>query len=156
VQSIADIDAPTQQLAKDLVAFVSYLQRKTAQDFMAIVGELELPFSHFKALMILDGAGELPLKALSPALGLSLAAASRAIDGLHRAGLVTRTEDPVDRRSKRIALTSDGQQLVERLHNARVEGMTAFVEELGSRDRAALARAIAPILDLPDLARCSQ
>ena len=154
MQSITAEGVTVTQLAEDLVAFVSYLQRKTAHDFMAILGELEVPFSHFKALMILDAAGELPLKSLAPALGLSLAAASRAVDGLHRAGFVARTEDPTDRRAKRIALTDDGQGLVDRLTTARVAGMTAFVEELGARERAGLAKAIAPILDRPDAVRC--
>jgi DNA-binding MarR family transcriptional regulator len=153
VQTIAPPDSK-RALADDLVAFVGYLQRTTAGDFLAILGELDMPLSHFRALMILEGAGELPLKGLTSALGLSLAAASRAVDALHRTGFVTRTEDPDDRRSKRIALTEEGSRLVDRLTAAKAAGMAAFVDSLSARERGLLERAITPILTRPDAARC--
>ena len=48
-------------------------------------------------------------------IGLSVAAAGRAVDGMVRGGFISRTEDPVDRRIKRLALADDGRAALARL-----------------------------------------
>ena len=55
------------------------------------------------------------LGAVADALGLSLPAISRAVDGLVQRGLVKREEDPRDRRSKLVTATAAGARTFERL-----------------------------------------
>jgi DNA-binding MarR family transcriptional regulator len=80
-------------------------------------------------------------------MGLSVPAAGRAVDGLVRDGLVSRTEDTADRRIKRLALTDRGRAALERLTEARLLGLRRFAETLGERERAALAGALAEVFD---------
>ena len=78
-------------------------------------------------------------------MGLSVAAAGRAVDGLVRHGFVSRSEDPVDRRIKRLALTAAGRAALERINAARLVGLRRFAATLGDAERDALADALASI-----------
>ena len=57
-----------------------------------MVAELDSSFSQVKMLFLLEDGGEHSVKELASHLGLSLPAASRAVDGLIQRGCVTRRE----------------------------------------------------------------
>jgi len=75
-----------------------------------MIDESGLTFSQMKVLVELEAADEdaRTVTALSEALGISAASASRAADGLVRKKLATRVEDADDRRVRRLALTAEG------------------------------------------------
>jgi DNA-binding MarR family transcriptional regulator len=123
------------------------LTRRSTPDLFRIVGELDASFSQVKILFRLGETGALPLKDVAGALGLSLPAASRAVDGLVQRGLVTRHESTEDRRSRIIQLAPDGREAVERVLTARLATLDEFVTELSEEERAALASALAPIAE---------
>ena len=107
-----------------------------------------LSFTQVKLLLSLGGLEEAPtLKPLAESLGLSLASASRAADGLVRRELATRTEDPHDRRQRRLALTEAGDRLAEGIIAARLEGLGHFAATLSPVEREALERALALLLE---------
>jgi DNA-binding MarR family transcriptional regulator len=67
------------------------------------------------------------VSAIGDQMGVTNAAASQAIDRLVGMDLIERTEDPDDRRSKRLALTQKGRTMIERGIEARgkwIEGLT--------------------------------
>ena len=70
------------------------------------------------------------------------------VDALVRDGLASRREDPVDRRVKRLALTTHGQETITRLAETRREGLRRFVETLDADARGQLSRALAAIPSL--------
>jgi DNA-binding MarR family transcriptional regulator len=70
---------------------------------------------------------------------------------VHR-GLVTRTEDTADRRSKAVRATQEAQALVDRLVELRVAGIADFVRTLSEKERADLAAALSPIVARADIA----
>jgi DNA-binding MarR family transcriptional regulator len=151
----------TQELAADVVglvdsvlAFLGYAQKSSGEDFFRMVGELELSLSQLKLLMVLSRFGEQPLKDLAEKLSLSLPAASRAVDGLHRRDMVVRREDDEDRRQKRIAITDTGEAIVERLSAARLAGIETFIATLTTDEQENLARALAPIVAREEVAAC--
>jgi DNA-binding MarR family transcriptional regulator len=60
-------------------------------------------------------------------MGVTNAAASQAVDRLVGLDLIERTEDPEDRRAKRLALTQKGRAVIEQGIEARskwIEGLT--------------------------------
>lgn len=112
-------------------------------ELLALVAELDLTMPQIRGLFVLDtSARQLALTELAPLMGLSVAAAGRAVDGLVRGGLVSRSEDPDDRRVKRLALTDDGRGALARLTEARLVGLRGFAETLGDAERDALASAL--------------
>jgi len=119
---------------------------------MAITAEYDLTLTQLRLLYVLDHASEpLPVSALGDAVGLSVAASGRAIDALHRSGLVSRNEDPIDRRIKRIALSDAGTDALERITRARFAAVSDFVEALNDDERAALDGAVTTLADLASL-----
>ncbi len=62
-------------------------------------------------------------------LGVSSAAASQMLDRLVEEGLISRVEDPDDRRMKRITLTEDGHRILGESVDARL----SWLKELGER-----------------------
>jgi len=134
----------TEQLADQLLGFITTLMKSTQGGVYEIAGELELTLSQLRALFVLAYGDHAPaLSELAGQIGLSVPATGRAVDGLVRSGLVSRREDEVDRRVKRLALTHGGEELLARMGAARREGLRQFAERLDDDARAALAHALA-------------
>jgi DNA-binding MarR family transcriptional regulator len=119
-------------------------------DLFERVAELDVTMPQMRAMFVLTGSERgLALTELAPSMGLSLPAAGRSVDGLVRKGLVSRTEDPDDRRIKRLAVTADGQAAMASIADARREGFRRFAETLGERERTNLVAAFADALGDP-------
>src|SRR5262245_45211382 len=141
-------------LARQLLGFFRFVWASGDSDFLREVSELDLTFTQFKALMLLaHDPGELSVKDVSDRLGISLPAASRAVDPLVRRGIVERTEDPDDRRVKRVRTTKDGDRLVERLIATRIKSFESLLEGFTATERRKLGDALDEILARPEVAR---
>lgn len=125
----------------------AYLNRKSSADLFRMVAELDCTFSQVKMLFLLEDGGEHSVKEIAERLGLSLPAASRAVDGLIQRGYVSRRESATDRRSRLVALTQDGQAVVERVLRARLHTLEAFADELTPEERDCLYTALLPIVE---------
>jgi len=137
----------TQRLSELMAPLWAHLNRRSSADLFRMVAELDSSFSQVKMLFLLEDGGEHSLKELATALGLSLPAASRAVDGLIQRGYVTRREAATDRRSRIIALTDDGRAVVERVMRARLQTLEAFADELTPEERDGLYTALLPIVE---------
>jgi DNA-binding MarR family transcriptional regulator len=125
----------------------AYLNRKSSADLFRMVAELDSSFSQVKMLFLLEDGGEHSVKEIAERLGLSLPAASRAVDGLIQRGYVSRRESATDRRSRLVALTQDGRAVVERVLRARFHTLEAFADELTPEERDCLYTALLPIVE---------
>jgi DNA-binding MarR family transcriptional regulator len=144
--------APTQEkhasLTRDMYALVSYLMRKANAGTFEAIAELDLSLTQLKALCALEAAGEeRSVKALAEALGVSLPAMSRAVDGLYERGFVDRREDQTDRRVKRVRLTDEGRTVPRALNEARLSALNELTGSLGDEEAAALEHALGLILE---------
>jgi DNA-binding MarR family transcriptional regulator len=97
--------------------------------------EQDLSVAEVAALYLLDERGRLRIGDVAEALGRSAPAASRMVDGLVRAGFVTREEDPNDRRARLLALAPAGAAFIDR---AGVERVRTIEETLGSLPKEVL------------------
>jgi DNA-binding MarR family transcriptional regulator len=83
----------------------------------------------------------------------SAAALSQMVDRLARQGLLTRTEDSIDRRRKAIRVTPRARALLRRLEAARSAdydlGLRPLTPELRTRLAAALDEVVSAIEDAP-------
>jgi len=141
-------------LARQLAGFLRYTTLAGGGDFLREVSELDLSLTQLKAISLLDESGEpLAVKDLADVLGLSVAATSRAVDGLFRRGLVDRDTDQADRRVKRVRLTSAGRRTVDSLRAIRVAGLQLLLEKLSSSERRKLGVALDAILEHREIRR---
>lgn len=144
-------------LGDALHAFFGCVMHGDQGDLFAIIAELDLTMPQMRGLMVLNASDRaLALTELAPRMGLSVAAAGRAVDGLVRKGLMSRSEDPEDRRIKRLAVTPAGVEAIARIAGARREGFRRFAATLGERERVALAEALAIVQQFQQSKGCER
>jgi DNA-binding MarR family transcriptional regulator len=112
-----------------------------------------LTFTQMKVLLTLSGERSDPptVKLVADQLGLSLPSVSRAVDGLVRRGLVSRTEDDHDRRMRRLSPTAQGQGLSDEILAARLDGLGKFAASLTEAERELLEPALEQLLEREEL-----
>jgi DNA-binding MarR family transcriptional regulator len=76
-------------------------------------------------------------------MGVTSAAISQTLDRLVQQGLVSRTEDPQDRRNKRIQLTPRGEQVLSEGLEARQAWIADLDARLTEDEKALIGRALA-------------
>jgi DNA-binding MarR family transcriptional regulator len=149
-------------LARGLAGFMRYFTYASDSEFLRQVDELDLSLTQLKLLSHLyelpePAEGEDPIllsvKQVAEELGISLPAASRAIDPLVKRRLVARQEDPADRRVKRVRLTSRGEAAVGRLLATRIAAAEAMLGTFTESEREKLAGALGEILSRPEISR---
>jgi DNA-binding MarR family transcriptional regulator len=139
--------ASTSELTEALAAVWAHLTKGSSGDLFRVVDELGLSFSQVKMLLLLEDGGELSVKEIAAHLVLSLPAASRAVDGLVERGFVTRRESAEDRRSRIVALSDYGREVVDRLTRARLATLDTFVAEITPEEQNNLLIALLPIVE---------
>jgi DNA-binding MarR family transcriptional regulator len=145
--------AADQDLVRSLGGFAKFLLHAGGRDFYRAVGELDLSISQIRTLHLLVGPlPEVSIKELADEIGLSLPAISRSVEGLVQRGLVTRTENTVDRRLKAVRATPQAHALVDHLIELRIAGIQDFVGTLTDSEQQKLAHALAPIVAREDIA----
>ena len=148
MQAISTPSAPSREaLTSDMYALANYLLRAANLGTFNAIAELDLSFTQIKALCALETDGEeRSVKAMAQSLGISLAAMSRAVDGLYERGLVGREEDPADRRMKRVRLTDAGARVPRALNEARLSALQELLGSLSDEEADALGGALGLIL----------
>lgn len=129
-------------VAARLTGVMLALMKGSQNEVMQITAEFDLSLSQLRTLFILEHSdGALAVNQIAEAIGLSMPATGRAIESLVKSGLVSRREDSVDRRVKRIALTDVGTAAITRISVARVATVQNLVGALDDDERTALDEA---------------
>jgi DNA-binding MarR family transcriptional regulator len=101
-----------------------------------------VPPAQLRALLIIDRGGSLNLNRLAALLGASASAASRLLDRMQAAGLVTRERAAVSRREIVVVPTEAGRRLAEWVRGRRQAALTKLLEGMTADGREALARGL--------------
>ncbi len=141
-------------LAIKLSAIVVRCMGPRGNQVFRVIDESGLTFAQMKVLVELQAPDEdaRTVTAISEELGISVASASRATDGLVRKKLATRVEDENDRRVRRLALTSKGRGLADRIISARLATLEEFTGSLEPDERHKLESALDALLERPEIA----
>lgn len=94
------------------------------------------------ALSVLVFGGPLSLAELAAAEQVSAPTMTRLVDGLVKAGLVTREPEPGNRRRVRITATEEGRRLLDAGRERRVRALTSRLARLADSERRAIERAV--------------
>jgi len=123
---------PTKLLAEVIREWSEVFMQRSMRDFKRFMDTTGLSFSQINILMRLVHSGDTSVSEVGEQLGVSNAAASQAVDRLVGLGLIQRTEDPEDRRSKQLALTEKGRTTINNGIEARsvwIEGVTETLNQ---------------------------
>ena len=95
-----------------------------------------------RILVVLATRGASSLKDLADTTRLHLSRASRACDRLVGKNLITRSDDPEDRRVLQLGLTPDGEAVVRTVQDARREAIAPVLAAMSTTRRTELVRAL--------------
>jgi MarR family 2-MHQ and catechol resistance regulon transcriptional repressor len=98
--------------------------------------------SDFGVLEALLHRGPLSVKQIGAKVLLTSGSMTAAVDRLESRGLVTRQDDPEDRRSRIIHLTDSGRELIERVFSDHREAMEQAVAGFPIEERSALVQSL--------------
>jgi DNA-binding MarR family transcriptional regulator len=146
--------ASRDELALKMGAVLLRCMGPSSSEVFKVIDESGLTFAQMKVLVELESPDEdaRTVTALSEELGISVASASRAADGLVRKKLTTRVEDVNDRRVRRLALTAKGRRLADRIISARLASLEEFTDSLEAGERQKLETALDALLQRPEIA----
>ena len=150
----ARVSAHAADLAQLIEEMMSHIHRRSADDTLEVMNEAGLTMAQMVALHLLTKIGPVSVSSIAACLKLSPPATSHLVDRLVVAGLVGRSEDPTDRRHKRIVITPRGRELIESTQEARTREFTRVLASLTAEVRAqfgkTLARVVNQLKALPD------
>jgi len=146
--------APASEVSLLINEMMTHVHRRSAGDTLAIMNQGGLTMAQLVALHVLAHRGALSVTRVATLLRLSPAATSHLIDRLFGARLVVRTEDPIDRRHKRVDITAAGRTLVERVQEERSAEVTRVIARLSADLQRqfvrVLTRVVAELAALPE------
>lgn len=155
--AVAEVSDEAQETAARMSALLRHVFLYDRGNQLRVIEESGLSMTQCKALLELGGIGETAdprqVSELADTFGVSVPSMSRAVDALVKKKLVTRLEDPDDRRVRRVAITAKGKQFVDTLLVVRQAGLEAFAESLNAAQRRKLDAAIDSLMDREDIAK---
>jgi DNA-binding MarR family transcriptional regulator len=135
--------------ADELVTAVLTASRALVGVSARSLAELEetVTITQFRTLVVLDGHEGINLNGLAEELDVNSSTAMRMIDRLLAAGLVTRAENPVNRREVLLGLTGEGSRLVAKVTRRRRAEIAAIVKAMPAERRSELVAALHAFAD---------
>lgn len=111
----------------------------SARSLTVVEDTVTLP--QLRALVMLDGYGEVNLHRLAELLAVNSSTAMRMIDRLPMSNLVMRRENPTNRRQVLLALSPRGSSVVERVAQRRRREIARIVQAMPVDQRSELIAA---------------
>jgi DNA-binding MarR family transcriptional regulator len=137
------IMSPTKAVLTEVIReWSEVFMHRSMRDFKRFMNATGLSFSQISILMRLVHGGNAGVTEIGGQLGVTNAAASQAVDRLVQLGLIERTEDPKDRRAKRLALTQKGRALVEKGVRARSQWIESLTDALTPEQQNVIVSAL--------------
>ena len=137
---------------ENLIRRISETQRGLGRLFAQHQSPLfssNLTMRQLKVVMLLSG-GSASGQDLAHDLGVGLGTVTGIVDRLVAHGLVSRHEDPQDRRVRRVELTPEGAALIEDINNAGLEQYRRIMAHLDTETLRALDHVIRTIRDVAE------
>ena len=108
------------------------------------LGEVEsaVTLTQLRTLVVLDMHDGINLNGLAELLDVNASTAMRMIDRLLVAELVTRRDNPENRREVVLSLTAAGRRIVRKVTTRRRQEIKRIVEQMPATHRAGLVRAL--------------
>ena len=122
--------SPAKAISEIIQEWSEVFMYRSGHDFRHFMDETDLSFSQVNVLIRLFHGKNCDVSGIGEEMGVTNAAASQAVDRLVQLGMIERTEDPDDRRSKRLALTQKGFELIESGIKARSQWIKDLAESL--------------------------
>ena len=139
------------QFSEVLREWAEIFIRRSMRDLFHFIKQNGLSVSQLNTLMRLYYGGSCGVSEVSDHLGVTNAATSQMVQRLVEQGLLQRTEDPLDRRAKQLALTDKGRALVGQIIEARHRWLEELTTTLTPEQQARIMTVLADLTEATQL-----
>ena len=134
--------------ARDIIALLFDTSRLLCLHSDRLLGaSIGLSEARARLIVTVSTAEPARMGKLADALGVSARSVTSMVDALERQGLLTREQDPDDRRATLLRLTEDSKTRMSLLHEAQRKLAEELLEPLNMEDRLTLHRLLAELRD---------
>jgi DNA-binding MarR family transcriptional regulator len=130
-----------------LQEWIDVFMRRSMRDFIRYSRRSGLSMSQNGALLHLYRRGTCGVGDIGDSLGVTSGAASQMLDRLVQQGLILRTEDPDDRRVRRITLTEEGLRAVRESIHAQQGWFDDLSAALSPAEKEQILAALGILID---------
>lgn len=115
-------------------------QIRIYQDFLDVMDPWSITPPRFSAMTLVRHNASLKLTELARAMGIARSGAVEVVNSLEKLGYVRRCDSPTDRRAFALALTAQGEEVLDRVtalireHDARVSARLSAEERVQLRE----------------------
>ena len=127
------------QVIDAALAAANVMMRVAARSVVEVEDVVTTP--QLRVLILIAGSSPQTLSAVAAELGVHPSNATRTVDKLVQAGLITRSDAPRDRRFVHLELTADGTALVEHVLSVRRRAMADVFAAMPKKITRAIASA---------------
>ncbi len=127
------------KLIEDIIRLQQQIIHTVGQHAPEAWMDLSLTIGQLKSLLFIDFEGSTNFRKLATALGVTPPSVTGIVDRLVERELVTRKEDPEDRRVLLLKTTEKGKALLAKLRASRISRMSDMLAQLSLEELSALA-----------------
>lgn len=110
--------------------------------------KLDVPLAQLKSLFLIHSRANMNVRMLAAELGVTPGNVTSIVDRLITQELVTRSEDPADRRQVFLKLTDKGLITIREIGETGMSKMRSVLERMSVEDIDALKRGITALLEI--------
>jgi DNA-binding MarR family transcriptional regulator len=138
------------ELVQEVVELQRQVGRIVGQHAPSIWIESGLTLTQLRSLFLIVNKGSTNFRKLAEALGVTPSNVTGIIDRLEEQGLVSRTQNPEDRREVTLQATDEGEALVSDLKEAGMKQMTQILFLLSAEELSSLIRGLSAFIKAAD------
>ncbi len=139
--------ATSERTREVLQEWMEVFMKYSMKNFLAFCKENGFSVSQLGALFHIYREGSSGVAGIGDELGVTSAAASQMLDRMVQEGLISRSEDPHDRRGKRILLTTKGQDFLHQSMRARQRWLNELTGLLSPSEEDQVIKTMAILLE---------
>ena len=138
------------QLIQEIVELERQVGRIIGQHAQIIWIDSGLTLTQLRSLFLIANKGSTNFRKLAEALGVTPSNVTGIVDRLVEQGLVSRTQNPEDRREMTLQATDKGKALVSNLKETGIKHMTHILSVLSLEELSALAQGLSAFIKAAD------
>jgi DNA-binding MarR family transcriptional regulator len=138
---------PTDPFDAALQEWVAVFMRRSMRSFIRYARDGGFSMSQINALFHIHHAGGCGVTDLGDRLGITNAAVSQLLERLVQQELILRSEDPADRRAKKLILTEKGARTIQESIHARQGWLQDLSKTLSPVEKEQVTAALRILID---------
>ena len=138
------------ELVQEVVELQRQVGRIIGQHVPTVWIDSGLTITQLRSLFLIANKGRTNFRKLAKALGVTPSNVTGIADRLEEQGLVSRTQNPEDRREMTLQATDKGEALVSNLKEAGMKQMTQILSMLNVKALYSLIRGLSAFIEAAD------